>query len=351
MNAVFIKWRTSMNKKEFIFFNEMKILFKNIPDYFSHTWRSLILIGVLTIIFCFINIPVLKILVDSTLGAAENKFEVWLSTYEQTLDSADIVRFSFPEAIHYQIYDTDRTEAEIAVQSLKNEKKLILHDGDSDFPTLSIVGSLSPEDLKAILRANKRLSENNKNQITELYAKSRPYGDIFIYQGWIWISFLPLIFFLFFILVTMLSFKAMKKQFSKEEFLLHDYTALEEVENSCLNIVDGVGFSVPLFGAAILLLSVIIGSNAFLNFSIPFEIKAIFVLIIARLFTLVIDDYSDHFRWKIHDSLTNKNENEKRESIANSETVLNKELENSLRKKVEELLTKNLTSLTLKFKD
>ncbi|MBS1518360.1 MAG: hypothetical protein JSS91_09775 [Bacteroidetes bacterium] len=54
-------------------------------------------------------------------------------------------------------------------------------------------------------------------------------------------------------------------------------------------IVDGLGTALPLLGAAILLISIEKGPAVFLGLAVPFEIKSILILAIAKLFDSVFD--------------------------------------------------------------
>lgn len=54
-------------------------------------------------------------------------------------------------------------------------------------------------------------------------------------------------------------------------------------------IVDGIGTALPLLGAAVLLISIEKGPSIFLGFAVPFEIKSIIILAIAKLFDSVFD--------------------------------------------------------------
>ncbi len=56
-------------------------------------------------------------------------------------------------------------------------------------------------------------------------------------------------------------------------------------------IVDGIGTALPLIGAAIILFTVGLGNEVlFLHFAIPFEIKSLFILAIAKLIESAFDD-------------------------------------------------------------
>lgn len=64
---------------------------------------------------------------------------------------------------------------------------------------------------------------------------------------------------------------------------------IERITSRYSTIVDGIGTALPLLGAAILLISIKEGPVIFLGFSVPFEIKAIVILAIAKLFEIVFD--------------------------------------------------------------
>jgi methyl-accepting chemotaxis protein len=64
---------------------------------------------------------------------------------------------------------------------------------------------------------------------------------------------------------------------------------IERITNRYATIVDGIGTALPLLGAAILLISIKEGPIVFLGFSVPFEIKSITILAIAKLFETVFD--------------------------------------------------------------
>jgi methyl-accepting chemotaxis protein len=64
---------------------------------------------------------------------------------------------------------------------------------------------------------------------------------------------------------------------------------IERITNRYSTIVDGIGTALPLLGAAILLISIKEGPIVFLGFSVPFEIKSIVILAVAKLFETVFD--------------------------------------------------------------
>ena len=55
-------------------------------------------------------------------------------------------------------------------------------------------------------------------------------------------------------------------------------------------------YALPLIGAAILLVSIRLGEEVFLGISVPFEIKALIVLAIGKLFEPVLDQIGLEFQ-------------------------------------------------------
>jgi hypothetical protein len=71
-------------------------------------------------------------------------------------------------------------------------------------------------------------------------------------------------------------------------------TEITKIIDKWSGIVDGIGTALPLIGAAVILFTVGLGKgsesqNLFLKFAVPFEIKSLFILAIARLFESAFD--------------------------------------------------------------
>jgi methyl-accepting chemotaxis protein len=97
---------------------------------------------------------------------------------------------------------------------------------------------------------------------------------------------LPVITYAVFILCSELSYRKLLKEVSTKGV---SQEIIERITNRYATIVDGIGTALPLLGAAILLISIKEGPIIFLGFSVPFEIKAITILAIAKLFEIVFD--------------------------------------------------------------
>ncbi len=64
---------------------------------------------------------------------------------------------------------------------------------------------------------------------------------------------------------------------------------VDRIISSSISLIDGYATALPLVGAAILLVSIKLGPEIFLGISVPFEIKALIVLALAKLFEPVLD--------------------------------------------------------------
>jgi hypothetical protein len=96
---------------------------------------------------------------------------------------------------------------------------------------------------------------------------------------------LPLISYLFFISIAIKEYKGL---FSH----VRTTTPRENIDriiSSSISLIDGYATALPLVGAAFLLVSIKLGPEIFLGLSVPFEIKALIVLAIAKLFEPVLD--------------------------------------------------------------
>jgi len=96
---------------------------------------------------------------------------------------------------------------------------------------------------------------------------------------------LPLISYLFFMMIAV-----------KEYLGLFNYISsatpkenIDRLISSSISLIDGYATALPLIGAAFLLVSIKLGPEIFLGLSVPFEIKALIVLAIAKLFEPVLD--------------------------------------------------------------
>ncbi len=108
------------------------------------------------------------------------------------------------------------------------------------------------------------------------------------YQFW-W---LPLIVYGFYVLLAYLSFKKLHTEVARTPAT----ETIDRIITSYLSIIDSISTALPLIGAAILLISIKLGEDVFLGLSVPFEIKALIILAIGKLFEPVLDQMSVEFQ-------------------------------------------------------
>lgn len=97
---------------------------------------------------------------------------------------------------------------------------------------------------------------------------------------------MPILAYLIFILFALRANKTFKDEILSKGA---SESIITRVEAKYGGLVDGIGTALPLIGAAILLVSIKIGPQLFLGFSVPFEIKSIIILAIAKLFGSVFE--------------------------------------------------------------
>jgi hypothetical protein len=71
---------------------------------------------------------------------------------------------------------------------------------------------------------------------------------------------------------------------------------IDRVITSYTSVIDSIATALPLLGAAILLISIKLGEEVFLGLSVPFEIKALIVLALGKLFEPVLDQLGVEFQ-------------------------------------------------------
>lgn len=109
---------------------------------------------------------------------------------------------------------------------------------------------------------------------------------------------LPLLSYVFFISIAIKEYRGL---FSH----VRNTTPRENIDriiSSSISLIDGYATALPLVGAAFLLVSIKLGPEIFLGLSVPFEIKALIVLAIAKLFEPVLDYIGVKFQKVINEA-------------------------------------------------
>lgn len=116
----------------------------------------------------------------------------------------------------------------------------------------------------------------------------------------------PILVYILFVFCLYWLVKKINKSFSEKR----SETELIKTIEKWSGIVDSIGTALPLIGAAVILFTVGLGKEnqkLFFEFAIPFEIKSLFILAIAKLFESVFDEFEIQVQ-KIYDNLNGKSE-------------------------------------------
>jgi hypothetical protein len=113
-------------------------------------------------------------------------------------------------------------------------------------------------------------------------------GDIVPFRFW-W---LPLAVYAIFILLAFLAYNKLKLEIIRTPAS----GTIDRIINSYTSVIDSLATALPLIGAAILLISIKLGEEIFLGLSVPFEVKALIVLALGKLFEPVMDQLGVEFQ-------------------------------------------------------
>lgn len=103
---------------------------------------------------------------------------------------------------------------------------------------------------------------------------------------------LPVLVYLLFIFIAYLAYSKLMKEVSRTPAS----ETIDRIISSYTSVIDGIATALPLIGAAILLISIKLGEEVFLGLSVPFEIKALIVLALGKLFEPVLDQLGVEFQ-------------------------------------------------------
>jgi len=97
---------------------------------------------------------------------------------------------------------------------------------------------------------------------------------------------------------------------------------IDRVVSSYTSVIDSISTALPLVGAAILLISIQLGEEVFLGLSVPFEVKALIVLALGKLFEPVLDQLGVEFQNVVNHVSDIKERYFSRIQIENSKNLL-----------------------------
>lgn len=139
-------------------------------------------------------------------------------------------------------------------------------------------------------------------------------GDIEPFRFW-W---LPLVSYALFVLLAYFAYNKLKLEIIRTPAS----GTIDRIINSYTSIIDSIATALPLIGAAILLISIKLGEEVFLGLSVPFEIKALIVLALGKLFEPVLDQLGVEFQTVVNHVSDIKEKYFSRIQVENSKNLL-----------------------------
>jgi hypothetical protein len=103
---------------------------------------------------------------------------------------------------------------------------------------------------------------------------------------------LPVVSYAVFMFVAFLAYSKLKVEIIRTPAS----ETIDRLIEASASVIDSIATALPLIGAAILLISIKLGEEIFLGLSVPFEIKALIVLAIGKLFLPILDQLGVDFQ-------------------------------------------------------
>jgi hypothetical protein len=139
-------------------------------------------------------------------------------------------------------------------------------------------------------------------------------GDIEPFRFW-W---LPLAVYSIFVLLAFLAYNKLKLEIIRTPAS----ATIDRIINSYTSVIDSLATALPLIGAAILLISIKLGEEIFLGLSVPFEVKALIVLALGKLFEPVMDQLGVEFQSVVNHVSDIREKYFSRIQVENSKNIL-----------------------------
>jgi hypothetical protein len=139
-------------------------------------------------------------------------------------------------------------------------------------------------------------------------------GDVVPFRFW-W---LPLAVYSIFVLLAFLAYNKLKLEIIRTPAS----GTIDRIINSYTSVIDSLATALPLIGAAILLISIKLGEEIFLGLSVPFEVKALIVLALGKLFEPVMDQLGVEFQSVVNHVSDIREKYFSRIQVENSKNIL-----------------------------
>ncbi len=147
-----------------------------------------------------------------------------------------------------------------------------------------------------------------------LFPAWQPEQTIAPYSFW-W---LPVVVYALFLFLAFLAYNKLKVEIIRTPAS----ETIDRITNSYTSVIDSISTALPLIGAAILLISIKLGEEVFLGLSVPFEVKALIVLALGKLFEPVLDQLGVEFQNVVNHVTDIKDRYFSRIQIENSRNII-----------------------------
>ncbi len=129
---------------------------------------------------------------------------------------------------------------------------------------------------------------------------------------------LPLAVYSIFVLLAFLAYNKLKLEIIRTPAT----GTIDRIINSYTSVIDSIATALPLIGAAVLLISIKLGEEIFLGLSVPFEVKALIVLALGKLFEPVLDQLGVEFQSVVNHVSDIRDKYFSRIQVENSKNIL-----------------------------
>ena len=129
---------------------------------------------------------------------------------------------------------------------------------------------------------------------------------------------LPVVTYALFVFLAFLAYSKLKLEIIRTP----KSATIDRVIGSYNSVIDSIATALPLIGAAILLISIKLGEEIFLGLSVPFEVKALIVLAIGKLFEPVLDQLGMEFQAVVNHVSDIRDKYFSRIQVENSKNIL-----------------------------
>jgi hypothetical protein len=171
-----------------------------------------------------------------------------------------------------------------------------------------------------------------------LFPKWQPVTESFTPYSFWW---LPVIVYLLYVMLAYAAFTKLKKEVMRTPASV----TIDKIVSAYTTVIDSISMSLPLIGAALLLISIKLGEEVFLGLSVPFEEKAIIILALGKLFEPVLDQLSLEFQNIVNHVIDMRDKYYSKLQLRNTQSIIRQlsiQQSNSAAGKLPELSPKDL---------